>query len=63
VKERDPSVPHAPKRTPNLTPEEERLALKNALRYFPVEYHSILAPEFLFELREYGHMCGPLLSA
>ncbi|KAM7230384.1 hypothetical protein CapIbe_019101 [Capra ibex] len=28
-------VPHAPVRTPGLSPREEQLALKNALRYFP----------------------------
>ncbi|CAB1315045.1 unnamed protein product [Coregonus sp. 'balchen'] len=53
---RDPSVPHAPVRTPNLTPEEERLALRNALRYFPPSHHSILAAEFAQELRQYGHI-------
>ncbi|KAK7896066.1 hypothetical protein WMY93_021391 [Mugilogobius chulae] len=53
---RDPSVPHAPVRTPNLTAEEERLALKNALRYFPASHHATLAPEFVQELREYGHI-------
>uniref|UniRef100_A0A8C7FFP4 Urocanate hydratase n=1 Tax=Oncorhynchus kisutch TaxID=8019 RepID=A0A8C7FFP4_ONCKI len=53
---RDPSVPHAPARTPNLTPEEERLALRNALRYFPPSHHNILAAEFAQELRQYGHI-------
>uniref|UniRef100_A0A8C7SQS9 Urocanate hydratase n=1 Tax=Oncorhynchus mykiss TaxID=8022 RepID=A0A8C7SQS9_ONCMY len=53
---RDPSVPHAPVRTPNLTPEEERLALRNALRYFPPSHHNILAAEFAQELRQYGHI-------
>uniref|UniRef100_A0AAY5EEI4 Urocanate hydratase n=1 Tax=Electrophorus electricus TaxID=8005 RepID=A0AAY5EEI4_ELEEL len=53
---RDPSVPHAPVRTPNLTPEEKRLALQNALRYFPPALHGTLAPEFAQELREYGHI-------
>ncbi|XP_055016306.1 urocanate hydratase-like [Boleophthalmus pectinirostris] len=53
---RDPSIPHAPVRTPNLTAEEERLALKNALRYFPSSHHATLAPEFAQELREYGHI-------
>uniref|UniRef100_A0A674ALB8 urocanate hydratase n=1 Tax=Salmo trutta TaxID=8032 RepID=A0A674ALB8_SALTR len=53
---RDPSVPHAPVRTPNLTPEEERLALRNVLRYFPPSHHNILAAEFAQELRQYGHI-------
>uniref|UniRef100_A0A7N6ACS3 Urocanate hydratase n=1 Tax=Anabas testudineus TaxID=64144 RepID=A0A7N6ACS3_ANATE len=53
---RDTSVPHAPIRTPNLTAEEERLALRNALRYFPPSHHETLAPEFAQELRQYGHI-------
>ncbi|EDV23720.1 uncharacterized protein TRIADDRAFT_36098 [Trichoplax adhaerens] len=54
--ERDTSVPHAPVRKTNLTFEEEKLALKNALRYFPIEYHPELAPEFAYELKTYGHI-------
>ncbi|XP_038069650.1 urocanate hydratase-like [Patiria miniata] len=53
---RDSNIAHAPVRVPNLTPEEERLALQNALRYFPPELHGVLAPEFAEELREYGHI-------
>uniref|UniRef100_A0AAY4BZY3 Urocanate hydratase n=2 Tax=Denticeps clupeoides TaxID=299321 RepID=A0AAY4BZY3_9TELE len=53
---RDPNVPHAPVRTPNLSPGEERLALRNALRYFPPHLHATLAPEFAQELRQYGHI-------
>ena len=34
-------VDHAPKRRQILTKKEKRLALKNALRYFPVEQHSL----------------------
>uniref|UniRef100_A0A7S3GLR5 urocanate hydratase n=1 Tax=Palpitomonas bilix TaxID=652834 RepID=A0A7S3GLR5_9EUKA len=52
----DESVPHAPKRPCNLTPEEFRLALQNALRYFPKHMHATLAPEFAQELRDYGHV-------
>ncbi|XP_066285375.1 urocanate hydratase-like [Branchiostoma lanceolatum] len=55
-RDHDDSVPHAPIRTPHLTPEEERLALQNALRYFPPELHGVLAPEFAQELRDYGHI-------
>jgi urocanate hydratase len=54
--ERSSAVPHAPKRTPNLTAEQERLALRNALRYFPEATHAELAPEFARELQEYGHI-------
>lgn len=56
VKERDPSVDHAPPRRQVLSKTEERLALKNALRYFNPEYHSVLAPEFLDELRTFGRI-------
>ncbi|KAJ3391853.1 Urocanate hydratase [Entophlyctis sp. JEL0112] len=52
----DPSVPHAPKRTPALSDAEKKLAVKNALRYFPVEHHALLAKEFAFELVTYGHI-------
>ena len=52
----DTSVNHAPRRKKILTPAEERLALKNALRYFPPEQHAALAPEFLDELHTYGRI-------
>jgi urocanate hydratase len=55
-KEYDKSVNHAPKRKSILSREEEKLALKNALRYFPAAYHETLAPEFYAELREYGRI-------
>ncbi|XP_014802140.1 PREDICTED: urocanate hydratase-like [Calidris pugnax] len=49
-------IPHAPVRTPNLTAQEKKLALHNALRYFPPEIQKKLAPEFAEELRLYGHI-------
>lgn len=52
----DPDVNHAPRRKHILTPEQERLALRNALRYFPREQHKVLAPEFLDELHRYGRI-------
>ncbi|KAI8614295.1 urocanate hydratase [Chytriomyces sp. MP71] len=52
----DPSVPHAPKRTPALTDAERKQAVRNALRYFPVERHALLAPEFARELATFGHI-------
>ena len=52
----DKSINHAPKRKDILTVEEKRLALRNALRYFPEHLHAQLAPEFLEELREYGRI-------
>ena len=54
--ERDPSVPHAPVKPQILSQQERELALKNALRYFPIELHSELALEFAKELAVYGHI-------
>jgi urocanate hydratase len=52
----DPNVSHAPKRKDILTPDEKRLALKNALRYFKAEHHVVLAAEFATELEKYGRI-------
>ena len=49
-------VDHAPKRRQILTKKEKRLALKNALRYFPENQHSLLAAEFAKELDDYGRI-------
>ncbi|MGJ1203302.1 urocanate hydratase [Sphingobacterium lactis] len=54
--ELDHTVSHAPKRKAILTKEEEKLAIRNALRYFPAEWHAELAKEFLHELRTYGRI-------
>lgn len=52
----DENINHAPKRKDILTDEEKVLALKNALRYFPEQFHETLAPEFARELRDYGRI-------
>ncbi|MBD5251971.1 MAG: urocanate hydratase [Bacteroides sp.] len=52
----DPNVNHAPRRKDILSPKEKRLALKNALRYFPEHLHAELAPEFARELETYGRI-------
>jgi urocanate hydratase len=52
----DHTVSHAPKRKAILTKDEEKLAVRNALRYFPKEWHEELAAEFLDELRTYGRI-------
>lgn len=52
----DTTVNHAPKRKDILTKEQKRLALKNALRYFPKEQHEFLAKEFAKELHDYGRI-------
>jgi urocanate hydratase len=54
---RDTNTQHAPVRSiSSLSIEERRLALANALRYFPEELHAILAPEFAEELIHYGRI-------
>ena len=58
-REYDPTVNHAPKRKDILSSEEKKLALRNALRYFPKEQHAILAPEFAKELADYLHVPPP----
>ncbi len=55
-KEYEPSINHAPKRKEILSKEEKKLALRNALRYFPKEQHSELIEEFLKELNDYGRI-------
>lgn len=52
----DTNINHAPKRKDILTQEEKRLALRNALRYFPKHLHAQLAPEFSEELSKYGRI-------
>lgn len=51
-----PGVSHAPARPDVLSTPGKRLALKNALRYFPKEWHSELAPEFAAELENDGRI-------
>jgi len=52
----DTEINHAPKRKDILTANEKRLALRNALRYFPKHLHAQLAPEFMDELHRYGRI-------
>src|SRR5512136_1635181 len=52
----DRDLNHAPKRKDILNPDEKRLAIKNALRYFPVRFHRKLASEFARELRDTGRI-------
>ena len=46
----------APKRKDILTKEEKKLAIRNALRYFPKGWHKELSAEFLKELKAYGRI-------
>jgi urocanate hydratase len=52
----DTAVDHAPPRRQVLTTDEKRLALSNALRYFPTSMHESLATEFATELAELGRI-------
>ena len=56
LKQYDTTVNHAPKRKEILSPAEKKLAIRNALRYFPKHLHEALAPEFAKELQEYGRI-------
>ena len=47
---------HAPKRKEILSVDEKKLALKNALRYFPIELHTVLASEFAEEMKQFGRI-------
>ncbi len=55
-KEYDTTISHAPKRKDILTDDEKKLALRNALRYFPKNLHPTLIKEFKEELETYGRI-------
>jgi urocanate hydratase len=57
-KEFVPGVRRAPDRGFNLNPQQTKTALKNALRYIPVNLHEKIAPEFLQELKSRGRIYG-----
>ena len=46
----------APKRKDILSVDEKQLAVRNALRYFPKEWHQELATEFAQELKYFGRI-------
>lgn len=52
----DIQVNHAPKRKDILSADEKKLAIANALRYFPKEQHAELAKDFVEELNLYGRI-------
>jgi len=52
----DETVDHAPSRRQILTTSEKKLALMNALRYIPEQFHETLLPEFLEELNTFGRV-------
>ncbi len=49
-------IRRAPRRALNLTPAEQKLAVRNALRYIPAEHHRTLASEFKTELETHGRI-------
>ncbi len=51
-------IRRAPKREFTLTKSDTKIALKNALRYIPKEWHKEIAPEFLDELLSKGRIYG-----
>ena len=55
-KERSHSMSHAPTRKQILSSEEKKLAVRNALRYFPKTWHAALSKEFAQELKDYGRI-------
>lgn len=52
----DRAVNHAPKRKEILNAEEKKLAIQNALRYFPSQFHAELAQDFKEELEAFGRI-------
>ncbi len=52
----EPQINHAPKRKDILSADEKKLALRNALRYFPKEQHAELIEDFMDELQCYGRI-------
>ena len=52
----DPTYNHAPKRKAILNAKEQKLALRNALRYFDKKFHPVLIKEFKNELDAYGRI-------
>jgi urocanate hydratase len=55
-KEYEAAINHAPKRKDILSVDEKKLAIQNALRYFPKNQHAELIKEFYQELKEYGRI-------
>ena len=56
IPEDNPTISRVPKRPMLLSADEKKLALRNALRYFPAHMHAELAPEFADELANHGRI-------
>ena len=53
-----PGIRRAPRRESKLSESDRELAIANALRYIPKEYHEQMAREFAQELDEHGRIYG-----
>ena len=51
-------IRRAPRRDSVLSEHDMEIALKNALRYIPEQFHEELAPEFMEELKTRGRIYG-----
>ncbi|MDH3697166.1 MAG: urocanate hydratase, partial [Flavobacteriaceae bacterium] len=56
AKKYSPDANPAPNRKDILNKEEKKLAIRNALRYFPKSWHAALAQEFAHELKSRGRI-------
>jgi urocanate hydratase len=54
----EPGIRRAPHRHANLSAEDKKLAVLNALRYIPPQHHAFMAAEFSRELEEHGRIYG-----
>ena len=54
----DPAYRRAPRREAALTQADKELAIRNALRYIPVQHHAQMAVEFAEELEQTGRIYG-----
>ena len=54
----DPAYRRAPRREAALSQADKELAIRNALRYIPMQYHAQMAVEFAKELEETGRIYG-----
>ena len=51
-------IRRAPTRGFRLNKQQTEVSLRNALRYIPEKHHSVLIPEFLQELKNFGRIYG-----
>ena len=54
----EPGIRRAPRREARLSAQDKALAVKNALRYIPPQFHAQMAEEFARELQEHGRIYG-----